>query len=137
MPAEKQKLVRNHETGEYEWRDRRSPPPPAKTTVASQPWTSDALGFPVAALAEMEEDRRRNGFSAVEFVEDPQVEGFYRVRIDGRRAREEYIAHRGLCDQSRAGGYRDIGPEQMARVTESACRDSIPVVVPAKAANRH
>jgi len=70
----------------------------------SPPCVSDTLGFGGHQLADMEADRKANGFRGVEFTPDPQVPGFYQVKCDNRRVYERYVKHRGFVNATGTGG---------------------------------
>lgn len=128
MAQQKQYLVRDPATGEYVWSDRRGSLP-APTTKAEQVFVSDALGFPGECLGDMEADRIRHGFTAVEFKEDPEVPGFYQTHIHGKRARAEYIAHREMTDRSsRLGAGQVLSPGDL-RAAEQVSRRPGPSLV--------
>lgn len=65
---------------------------------------SDSLGFTVNQLPEFEEDRVRNGFRDVEFVQDPHVPEFCQVKFSSEGARRRYMRHRGFFDKSSTVG---------------------------------
>lgn len=65
---------------------------------------SDALGFTSHQLAEFEADRKRNGFTGVEFVRDKTYEHFWQVKCSSRREWERYVAHRQLIDKNKSSG---------------------------------
>jgi len=65
---------------------------------------SDALGFTSHQLAEFEYDRKRNGFSGVEFTPDPSCPEFYQVRFSSLKERDRYIRHRGMVDRNKTKG---------------------------------
>lgn len=112
MGVGRQFLVKDTETGEMVWSDRKGAP--LKTRDADKPWISDALGFTADCLPEMEADRLRHGFTAVEFVPDPEVPGFMQTKIDGKRARVDYASHRGMIDKSSSlGGSAAVLPEDV------------------------
>lgn len=66
--------------------------------VDGRPWYSDSLGFGDHCLDEMIDDRNRHGFKGVDFVPDPDCEGFVQVRIDSPAERRRYLKHRGMID---------------------------------------
>lgn len=69
------------------------------------PIVSDALGFAEHQHSEFEYDRERHGFHGVEFIRDPQVPQFFRVKFSSRTEWERYVRHRGMFDKnSRNGG---------------------------------
>lgn len=72
----------------------------------SKPIVSDALGFGAHQLAEMEADRKMNGFSSVEFKPDPHVPEFIQVHCESRRDFDRYTKHRGYVQKSGMGGVR-------------------------------
>lgn len=65
---------------------------------------SDALGFTDNQLAEMEQDRRANGFNGIEFRQDPMEPRFFQVVCSSERAKAEYMRHRGFTDQNSTNG---------------------------------
>lgn len=68
-----------------------------ETSSVDKPWVSDTLGFGEHQFADFEADRVRHGFTGVEFIRDPVVPQFFRVRISGHAERERYIKHRGTA----------------------------------------
>ena len=67
---------------------------------------SDSLGFGEHQLADFEKDRKANGFSGVEFIRDPAVPEFFRVKCSSRREFNRYVAHRGMVNKNSIGGVR-------------------------------
>lgn len=65
-----------------------------------QKWTSENLGFGDHVLAEMEEDRVRNGFTGTEFVRDPDCPEFVNVEFSSQRERARYMRHRGFFERN-------------------------------------
>jgi hypothetical protein len=60
-----------------------------------RPEVSDACGFIGKQLAEMEDHRRHNGFTGVEFREDPKVPGFYQTVFNcSDKERKRYFEQR-------------------------------------------
>ncbi len=57
---------------------------------------SDALGFPIHQLGEMEEHLRNSGVRGVEFRRDPTEPLFVQAVCDGFRAYERYAKARGM-----------------------------------------
>lgn len=68
------------------------------------PPSSDALGFTAHQLWEFEEDRRRNGFSGVEFKPDPSCPEFYQVHFSSHGERDRYMQHRNFVDKNYTKG---------------------------------
>lgn len=68
------------------------------------PPPSDNLGFTVLQIAEFEEDRVRNGFTGVEFKQDPMCPEFVQVHFSSHAVRDKYIQHRGKVDRTRTKG---------------------------------
>jgi len=77
-----------------------SPAKREKRTGTPFPPPSDALGFPIQALAEREKDRIAGGFTDIEFKPDPLVPEFMQVHFRSYSARDRYAKHCGLHDQS-------------------------------------
>ena len=75
---------------------------------------SDTLGFGQHQFEEFEADRKRHGFTGVEFVRDKEVPEFYQAKIDSVKEWRRYIKHRGLVDRNgRNGGGSPISPDQI------------------------
>lgn len=71
-----------------------------RADTIDKPLVSDALGFPVQALDDFEEDRKRHGFDTVEFRPDPRVPEFYQAHFRSRREWARYVKHRGYADRN-------------------------------------
>lgn len=69
-----------------------------------KPIVSDALGFIAEQLPDFELDRRKNGFSGVEFVPDPRVPGFLQVKVSSAKEWRRYIKHRAMSDRNSSNG---------------------------------
>lgn len=65
---------------------------------------SDALGFTSHQLDEFEMDRKRHGFSGVEFVRDKSYDQFWQVKCSSRREWERYVRHRQMTDKNHSTG---------------------------------
>lgn len=65
---------------------------------------SDALGFTVSQLREMEEDRVKSRIRGIEFRPDPDVPEFYQVHCDSEQAKSRYMKHRGFSDKNSKNG---------------------------------
>jgi hypothetical protein len=66
---------------------------------APAPIISDAAGFVKKQLGQMEEHRKANGFTGVEFREDPKVPGFMQTVFNcSESERKRYFEHRQLGD---------------------------------------
>jgi hypothetical protein len=89
----------------------------APVKKADQTIVSDALGFQAEQLGEYETDRREHGFSDVSFTPDPTCPEFYQARFGSWKARDEYMRHRGMHDQSRGSGVT-LSQEDLDRATE-------------------
>lgn len=78
-----------------------------KTSVAERRRTeivSDAAGFIAEQLPDMEAHRKAHQHHGIEFVPDPTVPGFMRVKASGPRAMSRYIASRGMINKSSKNG---------------------------------
>lgn len=65
--------------------------------LAPQPVISDAVGFVKKQLPQMEAHRKANGFTGVEFREDPRVPGFMQTVFTCSEAeRKRYFEHRQM-----------------------------------------
>ena len=95
-------------------REKHEPPP-------SRPLVSDAMGFGEHQLAEFEADRRANGFTNVEFVRDPAVPQFFKVKCGSRREHARYVKHRGYVNRTGIGGLR-LSTEDMERARQFVMR---------------
>ena len=82
---------------------------------------SDAIGFPIQALADREADRKANGFSGIEFKPDPQVPEFCQVHGASRKELLKYAKHLGYQDQGKTG-YLSLSEDDFARARELAGR---------------
>jgi hypothetical protein len=71
---------------------------------AGVPLPSDAMGFTAHQIVEFEADKERHGYQGVEFKPDPQCPDFYQVHFSSYKARDAYIAHRGLVDRCKTSG---------------------------------
>ena len=78
----------------------------SRKVLLDRPIVSDNLGFGQHQYAEMEEDRRRNGFTDVEFVRDPHTPEFYQVHCGSRKSRDAYARHRSFSNSTSIGGVR-------------------------------
>jgi hypothetical protein len=65
---------------------------------------SDSAGFIAEQLPDMESHRKANGHRGIEFVPDPAVPGFMRVKASSPRAFQRYIASRGMFDKTSKNG---------------------------------
>lgn len=65
---------------------------------------SDALGFTEHEFTKFEEDRKKNGFSGVEFTRDPDVPSFFQARFSSRKEWDRYVKHRGSIDMNGING---------------------------------
>lgn len=68
------------------------------------PIVSDAMGFTDNQLAQMETDRKANGFHGVEFRPDPMEPRFMQVHCSSERVKAAYMKHRGFTDQNSRNG---------------------------------
>lgn len=93
------------------------PPKREQLLAGGRKIVSDALGFGQHQLAEFEEDRKKNGFSGVEFVRDPSVPEFLQVHCSSRAEFNRYVKHRGMVNKGSLGGVR-ISVEEMERAEE-------------------
>jgi len=82
---------------------------------------SDSLGFGKRQLAEMEADRKANGFGGIEFVPDPQVEGFCQVKYASSSDYDRYARHRGFVNATGVGGVI-VSVEELNRAKEIVSR---------------
>lgn len=99
------------------WHLEEKPAPPSKRAELDKPIVSDTLGFTAHQLAEFEADRRANGFSGIEFVQDRLEPSFYQVKCDNADVWRKYMKHRGLADRnSRNGGGAQLTPGQLDRL---------------------
>lgn len=73
---------------------------------------SDSLGFGILQLADFENDRDNNGFSGIEFTQDPQVPEFFQVRCNSRREMDAYTKHRGFYNKTNVSGSA-LSPEML------------------------
>lgn len=94
---------------------------PEKTIV------SDALGFGQHQLDAFEEDRKRNGFTGVEFRRDPQVPEFFQVHISGRKEHARYVRHRGFTDKNGGNGSGAMLSEDQMQRARAAALEQYPV----------
>jgi hypothetical protein len=74
---------------------------------------SDALGFGVGQLAEMEADRKANGHYGIEFRPDPDVPEFIQVHCCSERSKNRYMEHRNFSDQNSRNGSGNILSERL------------------------
>lgn len=75
---------------------------------------SDAMGFTDNQFADMERDRKANGFNGIEFRRDPMEPRFFQVVCSSERAKAEYMRHRGFTDQNNNNGSAaSISPSQI------------------------
>jgi len=65
---------------------------------------SDALGFPVHQLKEMQAHREINGFSGIDFIRDDKSDTHYRVRATDHATLARYTAARGWVNKSSKNG---------------------------------
>jgi hypothetical protein len=94
-------------------RDGVSAAPSGKAMLLNRPIVSDTLGFCQHQLADFEADRVKNGFTGVEFKQDPRVPEFYQVHVSGPEEHRRYIEHRGYSDMNSSnGGGKPFTPEQ-------------------------
>lgn len=85
-----------------------------KAVAGRVPIVSDAMGFGQHQFAEMEADRQANGFSDIEFKQDPQVPQFYQVHCGSEKAKQRYMVHRQFTDRnSRNGGGQALSPDMI------------------------
>lgn len=90
---------------------------------ASPKIVSSAMGFSDFQLAEMEQDRKANGFTGVEFHPDPHEPRHYQVHCSSERVKSEYMKHRGFIDRnSRNGSAAMISEEQLERAKDFVVR---------------
>ena len=81
-------------------------------------FVSDTMGFSGHQLADFEADRKKHGFSDVEFVREPGVD-FYQVHVKGPEALERYRKHRSFYDMnSRNGGGITMPPGHLEEAQE-------------------
>lgn len=111
VPAKRCWHLEEHET-------KRAAQPPKQL---GQPIVSDTLGFGQCCLADMEKDRQDHCFSGVEFIRDPDVPEFYRVKCSSRREYDRYVKHRGYVNATGVGGLR-LTQEELDRAAELATR---------------
>lgn len=76
------------------------------TPELAKPMVSDALGFTAEQFHEFEEDRRRHGFTAIEFVRDPHCETFMQVKCSSPAEYQRYREHRNDMSKSARNKYR-------------------------------
>ncbi len=94
-----------------------------ETRSGEVPIVSDSLGFCEGQLSEFESDRKRHGFTGIEFVRDPSVPQFLRVRCGSRSEWAKYVAHRGMHDMnSRNGSGASITEEELNAAKNKGCR---------------
>ena len=74
---------------------------------------SDALGFGVGQLEEMEADRKAHGHHGIEFRPDPDVPEFIQVHCGSERAKSRYMEHRKFTDQNSRNGSGNILSERL------------------------
>jgi hypothetical protein len=78
--------------------------PVEKGNSNHRPPVSDAMGFTAWQLAEFEDDRKKHGFTGVEFKPDPMCPDFYQVHCGSMSEYDAYVAHRGMFQQGRSKG---------------------------------
>lgn len=91
---------------------------PSQNFGAGLKIVSDAMGFADNQLADMERDRVANGFTGVEFRQDPTEPRFYQVLCSSERVKSEYMRHRGFTDRNSkngSGSIVDAGQIEQAR----------------------
>jgi len=76
------------------------------------------MGFGEHQFAEMEEHRKRNNFTDIEFRRDPETH-FYSVVCGSERSKAEYMKSREFTDQnSRNGGGQAISAKDIRDACE-------------------
>lgn len=81
------------------------------------------LGFGQHQLAQMEEDRIKNGFGDIEFVRDADVPEYLNVKCANRGAWERYAKHRGFVDRNRNRGLI-LSADELKSAGERAIREA-------------
>lgn len=69
-----------------------------------KPPVSDNLGVYVHQLGQFEEDRKKHGFTGVEFRPDPLCPVHYQAHFSSFEEHERYMKHRGMFDKGRSKG---------------------------------
>ena len=97
---------------------------PKKAVVNANPAiVSDAMGFGIGQLAEMEADRKAHGIRGIEFKPDPDVPQFIQVHCASERAKKRYMEHRMFTDQNNRNGSGNVlSPRLMEDAKELAMR---------------
>jgi hypothetical protein len=88
-----------------------------------KPVVSDSLGFTEKQLADFEADRKRHGFTGVEFKRDPDVPQFFQVHCSGKAEWDRYVKHRGMNDCNSMNGGRQALSERDLRAAEQKVRE--------------
>jgi len=65
---------------------------------------SEAMGVASQAVGKFQQDAIDNGFTGVEFVQDPSCEWFYNVRFSSASERERYEKHRHMANHTNGTG---------------------------------
>lgn len=85
---------------------------------------SDALGFPQQQLESMEEHRQLHNHTDVEFVRDPDVPEFIRVKCGSEKAKRRYMESRGFTDRnSRNGSGQVLSAKMLEDAKEIVTRE--------------
>lgn len=111
--------LRKDANGKYVWSDEREP----LTPIADLTITSDALGFTEAQLPDFDEDRKRNGFSGIEFAVDPTEPTFRQVKCNSRKEFTRYMKHRGYSPKETPVKFR-FYPGELEKAAELVRRVS-------------
>jgi hypothetical protein len=95
----KYKLVPN-EQGEYEWvpanKARKAPP-----RAVDAPVVDDfALGCIASQVEEFRADDALSGFKDVEYTPDPEIEGWFNIKVPNQRRYAKYAKHCGKEDKN-------------------------------------
>lgn len=95
-----------------------SKPIPERTEIVS-----NSLGFTDHSLPAMREHLERSGVRGIEFVPDPEVDGFTQVRCSSEKAKRKYMQARGLFDKnSRNGGGATLSEKEFNDAKELLSR---------------
>lgn len=76
------------------------------TPELNKPMVSDALGFIAEQLPDFEADRKRHGFSAIEFVRDPTCPTFVQVKCSSPAEFQRYREHRNEMSKSPSNKFK-------------------------------
>lgn len=78
-----------------------------KIVELEKPVLSDTLGFIPQQFEEFEQDRVKNGFTAIEFRQEPGVP-FFQVYCSSKAEYQRYMRHRGYSDMGERNGVGQV-----------------------------